>query len=320
MIRQTFGRTGMTRPRIIGFKSALTVVIACSTVIAAAVAPQDNRQIGGVGIAVYENPNFTGRNATFRTDIPDLTSYGMNDRISSLRVARDELWELCEHANFRGRCQVFSGVESNLHAIQWNDIVTSLRRVRGDSDPGGGWGGPRAEVQLFEGVRFTGRRLDLNAGSEDLRRYGFSDRAMSLRLRGTRPWQICRDINFRNCVVVDSDVINLDDYDIGGLMSSLRPWSQGGGGAFPRPPSTGDRLVLYTNRNFGGQSYALERSLSSLQDFANRAQSARIVGYGVWELCDSSQFGGRCVTISSDVPDLGRLGMRNRVVSVRRRQ
>lgn len=308
------------RMRIVTVTSALTASIAVAAAIAApAAAQQDTRQIGGVGITVYEDPSFGGRNATFRSDISDLSSYGFNDRISSLRVAPGEMWELCEHANYNGRCQVFSGIEANLHTIRWNDIVTSLRRVRGDGGWGrGGWGSYRAELQIFDGVRFTGRSLDFNEGAEDLRRYSFNDRAMSVRLRGNRPWQLCRDINYRNCVLIDSDVIDLDSYGIERQVSSLRPVTVAGGGN--QPPGTGDRLVLYENRNYSGQAFSIDRNMTSLQDFANRAQSARVIGNGIWEICDRSQFAGRCVTITSDVQDLGRLGMRNRVVSVRRRR
>jgi hypothetical protein len=310
----------MMRTRIVGRTPALTGFVALAATMAAlAAAPaQDNRQMGGVGITVYENPNFGGRNATFRNDVPDLTDSGMNDRISSLRVAPNEMWELCEHANYKGRCQVFSGIEGNLHPMQWNDIVSSLRRVRGNGSGRGGWGSSRAELQLFDGTRYTGRSLDFSDGADDLRRYGFNDRAMSLRLRGNRPWQICRDINFRNCVVIYGDVVALEEYNLERQVSSLRPVTQSGWN--PGPPTTGDRLLLYEDRNYNGQYFSIERNQSSLQDFANRAQSVRVVGNGVWELCDRSQFEGRCVTVSSDVQDLGRLGMRNRVVSVRRRR
>ncbi|HET9372172.1 MAG TPA: hypothetical protein VFO19_18050, partial [Vicinamibacterales bacterium] len=61
--------------RIVTVTSALTASIAVAAAIAApAAAQQDTRQIGGVGITVYEDPSFGGRNATFRSDISDLSS------------------------------------------------------------------------------------------------------------------------------------------------------------------------------------------------------------------------------------------------------
>ena len=48
----------------------------------------------------------------------------------------------------------------------------------------------------------------------------------------------------------------------------------------------------------------------------NRAESVQVFG-GVWELCERPQFGGRCVNVSSSVPDLRSLGLRNRVGSAR---
>lgn len=181
------------------------------------------RAIGGVGITVFEDANFRGRSATFRSDTPDLVRFGLNDRISSLRVAPGERWEACEHVNYRGRCQVFSGSEANLVRAGWNDTISSLRRVRG-------------------GV-------------------------------GIRP---------------------------------------------PTPgPGPRGRLVLYDDRRFRGRSVTVTSPVATLSGFNNRAESARVSGDGVWELCDQARFRGRCVTVSSDVADLGSL--RNRVASARPR-
>lgn len=62
-------------------------------------AAAQGRQMGGIGITVYDDPNSRGRNASFRTAIVNLQRSGMNDRISSLEVAPGELWEACEHDN-----------------------------------------------------------------------------------------------------------------------------------------------------------------------------------------------------------------------------
>ena len=118
----------------------LAVVFAAGLLAATAVPAhaQRERAMGGVGITVYEDSNFRGRNATFRNDVPDLRQVGLNDRIESLEVAPGELWEVCVDAFYRGRCQVFSEYEPDLRRRGWAREISSMRRVRG----GGGGGYP----------------------------------------------------------------------------------------------------------------------------------------------------------------------------------
>jgi hypothetical protein len=61
----------------------------------------------------------------------------------------------------------------------------------------------------------------------------------------------------------------------------------------------------------------IESERSTLAFFSNEAGSAQVTGR--WELCDEPGFRGRCVTVSSDVRDLARIGLRDRVSSVRPR-
>ena len=72
------------------------------------------RQMGGLGITVFTDRNFHGKSATYREEIPDLEPLGLYDKISSLRVAQGERWEICEHSNYQGRCVVVSGNEPDL--------------------------------------------------------------------------------------------------------------------------------------------------------------------------------------------------------------
>ena len=84
-----------------------------------------------------------------------------------------------------------------------------------------------------------------------------------------------------------------------------------------QPFGLNDR-ILYEDRGFGGRSYTATQSVPLLSSFNDRASSARVEG-GVWEICDDRDYGGRCVSISSDVSDLASVGLRNRVSSVRLR-
>ena len=113
-------------------------------------------------------------------------------------------------------------------------------------------------------------------------------------------------------------MVNSDWSDPRGLnmsrrIVSVRPWSQGGGTAVPRAS-----VVLFDQPNFRGQSFRVDSQDPQLRGFVNRARSVQVTG-GSWDLCDRANFGGRCVAVSGNVPDLSSLGLAGRVASVRTR-
>jgi hypothetical protein len=279
-------------------------------------AAQDERGMGGVGILVFTEPGFGGQNASFRRDVADLRSYGLNDRIHALRVAAGETWEVCEHSGYRGRCQVFHGEEQDLRDRGWAGMISSMRRVRGPGSPGLPPTYPPPGVrtlQLYDQRGFTGDWRSIDGAVADLRSIDFDDRARSLRLPRSQSWQVCADAYFRNCRVVNTDWADLTDLAMGRRISSVRPWSQGGGPP-PRPEPGRAELVLYDQRDFRGPAYTLTQPMTSLQA-PYGIRSARV--RGSWEVCDGTRFTGNCAVISSDVRDLGAIGLRGRVQSAR---
>lgn len=295
----------------------VAAVLAVLTAVHVTAEQAQDRQIGGVGIAVFSDSNFRGRNATFRTDTPDLGPYELNDRISSLRVAPGEVWEVCEHANYGGRCQVFSGAESDLDRTGWSDAISSLRRISGGGGTYPPTQPPRGGLELFSNTRYRGERRLISDAVSDLRRLGFDNDAESLRLDSSQSWEICAEPNFRNCRVVNSDWPDLDDIGMSERVSSVRPADQDEGG---RPPYPGgpERIVLFDDRQYRGRAFNVDDEMPVLSGFSDRAESVQVFG-GVWELCEEAQFRGRCVSVTTNVVDLAALGLRNRVKSVRPR-
>jgi hypothetical protein len=181
------------------------------------------RQIGGVGVTVFEDPNFRGRTATFRDDVPDLRRFNLNDRISSLRVASGELWEGCIDIDYGGRCQVFSGSEPDLRRRSgWNDEVSSLRRVRGDGGRRGVrppvGGGPQLEV--FDRVAFRGRSRTLTDPQSSLGSFGRTVRSVRV-TRGR--WEICEGTRWSGrCVTISDSAPDVGRLGLSGV-SSIRP-------------------------------------------------------------------------------------------------
>ena len=293
----------------------LSAIISMTIGLVAWVAYAQERQIGGVGVTIFADRNFRGRSATLREDTPDLRTIGMNDAARSLRVGPGEQWEVCEHINYQGRCVVVSGSEADLSRTGWDRSISSVRRV-----PGGGAGirPPIGQLpgglELFAGTGFSGDRRAFTGPQPDLRSVGFNDVARSLRIGRGETWQVCADANYRNCLAVNTDWQDLNGLGMSRRISSVRPWGQGGGTG---GGGTGQvAITLFDDRNFRGPSFRVERAAGRLTNFENRAESVRVFG-GSWQLCDGRNFTGRCVVVQINVSDLGTLGMRNRVVSVR---
>lgn len=305
---------------------AVTAAGARAGAMAGAAAPAGQaqaRQIGGVGITVFEDSEFRGRNATFRQAMPRLNESGLDGRISSLQVAPGEMWEGCERENFRGRCQVFSGTENDLRRVDWNDEIRSLRPVRG------GGGRPpiyppeppyppyppvgRGGIELFSDTNFRGDRRVVDTAVTTLRQVNFNDKARSARVI-SGAWELCVDDDFMGgCVRVDRDISNLSQVGMSRRASSIRPTNSGI--VPPRPwPGQRPRLVLFDNTGYRGQSWTIERQ-ESVVPGSGRAESAQV--FGTWEVCAGPNGQSPCVTLSRNVSDLRSLGFRNRIVSAR---
>jgi hypothetical protein len=270
------------------------------------------------GIAIFEDADYGGRSRTFTMDVPNLSPSGFNDRISSVVVAPGEVWELCLDPNYGGQCTTITNWERNLADAGWNDKVSSMRRVRGrfgGRSGGGGLGEPGLE--LFAGANYSGQRKEITESVSNFNAIGFNDRAMSVRLIGTGSWELCVNADFDDCRVITGDVPDLEAIGLRRVVSSARPRASFRDGrgfrGFER-----EGIVLFAGPNFTGASMSIAQARSSLGSFNDRAQSARILS-GRWELCDSQNFGGRCVVVTNDISNLRPVQLDGRVRSVRPR-
>jgi Beta/Gamma crystallin len=186
-----------------------------------AVPSAQSRQIGGVGVTVFEDPDYRGRSATFRDNVPDLRKYDLNDRISSLRIARGELWEACVDIDYGGRCVVFSGTEQNLKERGgWNDEISSLRRVRGGGRSGivPPIGGP--QIVLYDRESFRGNSRPVTGPQSSLGSFG--GRVQSVRILSGR-WELCEGTRWSDrCVTINESVPDINRFGLG-RVSSVRP-------------------------------------------------------------------------------------------------
>ncbi len=79
------------------------------------------------------------------------------------------------------------------------------------------------------------------------------------------------------------------------------------------------QVTFYEHDNYQGRTFSTEREVQNLMDygFNDRASSVVVTGRS-WEVCDNSNFGGRCVVLSpGNYPSLQSVGLNDRVTSVR---
>lgn len=179
-------------------------------------------------------------------------------------------------------------------------------------------GGAGVGITVYEDENFRGRSATFRNDVPDLgRAAGMNDRITSLRIPRGESWEVCENNNYGGrCQVFSASTANVGR-GWNDRISSLRRVRGNGGGGF-RPPMPGPggrgRIVLFSERGFRGRSVSVSGSESYLAAFNDRAQSVQVFG-GAWQLCEDSEFRGRCVTVSSNVADLGSL--RGKVSSAR---
>jgi len=188
----------MGKARMRSQMTMLSVLVALAPLASAA---GQERQIGGgVGITVFTGSDFRGKAVTFQRDMPVLRAANLNDQIGSLRVARGEQWELCEHDNFRGRCVVVSGDEPNLARNAWANTISSLRRVRTAS---GVIPAPVAtdwHITLFDQPNFRGRASNFTGAAANLNLARPAIKSVTV---GRGVWELCDGRNFTGrCITV----------------------------------------------------------------------------------------------------------------------
>jgi hypothetical protein len=279
------------------------------------------------GLSVWADVEYRGASHTFISDVRDISSTGLARAISSLQPGNGESWQVCTEPNYAGRCRVFSDPVANLQEINWSDVIQSVRQMRPDGTFGqsGGYGsgsgsgnGTTAGLEIYSGRNFTGRRYVLQEATSDFRQFEFNDRAMSVRVPRGTTWEVCVNIEYDECRVISADVADLNEVGLLRMISSARPRAAagswwGGGRGRARGQAT-PAIVVFEGVNYSGRSATYESEQQSISGTLLRSLQLR---GGRWQICDRPQFGGNCVMVSSDVPDVSNLGLRGRVASMR---
>ena len=267
----------------------------------------------GGGITVYESSDFRGDNITIDRDVPDLRAFGFARQISSFRFRAGESWEVCTGRNFTGRCRVFTESINDLRRSDWNDTIMSVRRARVDQRPGAPAFGPvrAGSLELYAGTDYSGRRIELTGPAPDFRRFNFNDRALSLRAVSGEAWEVCYNINYDDCRVVDGEIPNLARVNLQGI-SSAKPRPRGWA---LRPASS---IELYAGVDFSGEALVVRGGSDDLghEHFNDRAESVRVPRGQQWEVCVDAKF-NNCRVVDHDIRDLAAEGLNRNISSVR---
>ncbi|HEX2560972.1 beta/gamma crystallin-related protein [Phenylobacterium sp.] len=84
-------------------------------------------------------------------------------------------------------------------------------------------------------------------------------------------------------------------------------------------PYAGGRVgsaTLYEFPDFQGRQFTVTSETTNLpRQFNDQARSARFNGR--WTVCENADFGGRCMELSGDVPELDSVGLAERISSLR---
>ncbi|MGI9064869.1 MAG: beta/gamma crystallin-related protein [Pyrinomonadaceae bacterium] len=168
-------------------------------------------------------------------------------------------------------------------------------------------------ITVFTDRDFRGKSSTFRQDVTDLQPTGLNDKVSSLRVGPGEQWEICEHSNYQGrCVVVSGDEADLRRNSWNDVISSLRRVNAG-----PAPPTPGDLyIVLFDRTIFRGNPTNYNGATADLGNNNRRAQSVTI-GRGAWELCEGTNFTGRCVTLERSVADLIVYKLRNRVSSVR---
>ena len=163
-------------------------------------------------------------------------------------------------------------------------------------------------LTLYSGTNFSGDKkvvslVDTNVG-------GFIARSAE----ATGRWRVCSGpFGLLGCRTLEGKVADLGS---GGLtvVSAVYGVGTGSGQTTSNPQQTGGQpgqvpaygITLFSGPNYSGRQQSLSGDNSNLDsiNFGDMAQSAIAARGETWELCEHSNYGGRCIQVSGSFPNL----------------
>jgi hypothetical protein len=184
-----------------------------------------------------------------------------------------------------GDCRTVRSDDRDLRRSGWNDSISSLRRI----------GGGEAGIVVYQDYDYRGASRSFDGEARDLRELGWNDRISSLRI-GSGVWELCREIEFRDCQTFRSDQPEL---------GRLRGWNDAIS-SLRRVDSDRPLIEVYEHFDYGGSSSTFDRAVSALQPqgWNDRISSLRVIS-GRWQVCRHNDY-RECREIGGDERQLPR--------------
>ena len=196
-----------------------------------------------------------------------------------------------------------------------------------------------AQITFYEHDNYGGRTFSTRNSIENFSNVGFNDRASSVVVdRDT--WEICEAAGYGGqCRVLrPGRYPSLTQMGLNDRVSSVRMINTPAAVEDSRyaPQTDKERMreaahhqaragkgvpmiTFYENENYGGRSFTTQGEVGNFQrgGFNDRASSVVVQGEG-WEVCDAPSYGGRCTVLRpGSYPSLARMGLNDRISSVR---
>lgn len=153
-------------------------------------------------------------------------------------------------------------------------------------------------ITVFEDRNFRGKSATYTSDVSNLDGTGFNDRISSIRVGPGEQWEVCKDANFQGrCVVVSGTESDLRKNSWDDMISSMRRVGGSGGSG-----STG-YIVLFDQPSYRGNPTNYNRATPNLYSMNGRARSVTIGG-GSWDLCEGTNYTGRCITMDMSSPSI----------------
>ena len=129
------------------------------------------------GVVIYSQPNFGGKSVDLKGDAATLTSHGIQDQASSLKV-RGGKWEFCTQPNFAGDCVTLAQGDYPSLEQRLNHRIESVREVERQI--------ARADPDFRRGYARGERESDYRDRNDDNRYRGNSYRDNDYRDKSSR--------------------------------------------------------------------------------------------------------------------------------------
>lgn len=176
--------------------------------------------------------------------------------------------------------------------------------------------GDAGGLTVYSEADYGGQQASLRVDTPKLEPFGTDNRVASLRVEGQHSWELCAEVSYGGrCLVVPRSEPNLASKGWRGRVASARR-IYGTSVAVTGTALSG--IVLYGEPEFRGSANTITTEQRTLADSTAPLRSLRVRA-GMWEVCESPGFRGRCALVTGDIPDVGAVGFPDHVGSLRLR-